>query len=575
VGRVADPRSASGEEALTRRLPRSYIAVVTLAYFGLTAATFAPLQNVIPRMIENASSPSAKAIDLGIVTGLGALAAVVANPLAGHISDRRASVDNRTGMVLIGIVSGAVFLYLLGRQESIAGITVFWVLSQAAVNAVYASLPASIVDQIPPDNWGSVWGLVGTAQALGLVVGFAFVGVIFPGISAGITSLVILYVVTLVPFTVVAAGMPKKAGKSTATDIRFIIELAKHSGFRSVWLGRFLVILANTIALLYLYYYLQDVIHYKKPGEGQLILVTIATIATALAAVIAGRLADRSGRYRIFVVQAVVAMAIAGFVLAAISTWAVAIVAAFALGAGYGVVASAGQALSAQVLPDFASAGRDLGIMNIANTVPQVIGPPVAAGLIYLGAGYRGLFAFAAALALGAAYIIYRLRLPARSLDMRILIGSDTYYPQIDGTSYCPADPALTSTPQPVRVHTVPSFMTPFHPTQRVCLTAAIRRQAGQAVRTIRPDVIHVQGHFPLCRTLMVIAKQQSIPLVATNPSCRRTLCLITSSRAGPAAPSGPGLGAMWRAGSPTRRSSPPRRTSPRMCCERMASTVR
>jgi len=413
VGRVADPRSASGEEALTRRLPRSYIAAVTLAYFGLTAATFAPLQNVIPRMIENASSPSAKAIDLGLVTGLGALAAVVANPLAGHISDRRASVDNRTGMVLVGIVSGAVFLYLLGRQESIAGITVFWVLSQAAVNAVYASLPASIVDQIPPDNWGAVWGLVGTAQALGLVVGFAFVGVIFPGISAGITSLVILYVVTLVPFTVVAARLPKKAGKSTATDIRFIVELAKHSGFRSVWLGRFLVILANTIALLYLYYYLQDVIHYKKPGEGQLILVTIATVATALAAVTAGRLADRSGRYRIFVVQAVVVMAIAGFVLAAIGTWAVAIAAAFALGAGYGVVASAGQALSAQVLPDFASAGRDLGIMNIANTVPQVIGPPVAAGLIYLGTGYRGLFAFAAALALVAAYIIYRLRLPA------------------------------------------------------------------------------------------------------------------------------------------------------------------
>jgi hypothetical protein len=39
VGRVADPRSASGEEALTRKLPRSYIAAVTLAYFGLTAAT--------------------------------------------------------------------------------------------------------------------------------------------------------------------------------------------------------------------------------------------------------------------------------------------------------------------------------------------------------------------------------------------------------------------------------------------------------------------------------------------------------------------------------------------------------
>lgn len=121
---------------------------------------------------------------------------------------------------------------------------------------------------------------------------------------------------------------------------------------------------------------------------------------------------------------------------------------------------------------------------------------------------------------------------------MRILIGSDTYYPQIDGTSYftqrlaaglsarghdvnvlCPADPALTADAdhQAVPVHTVPSFMTPFHPTQRVCLPQAIRRQAARAVRTIKPDVVHVQGHFPLCRTLMLIAGEQSIPVVATN----------------------------------------------------------
>ncbi len=414
MGRVSDTSSVSGQEAASHKLPRTYIWTVTLAYFGLTAATFAPLQNVIPRMIENAATPSAKAIDLGIVTGLGALAAVVANPLAGHFSDRRASVDNRSGMVLAGIISGAVFLFFLGRQHSITGITVFWILSEIGVNAVYSSLPASIVDHVQPDRWGSVWGLVGTAQALGLVVGFAFVGVVFAGISAGINSLVILYVVTVVPFTVVAARLPKIAGQSSRTDMRFLAELAKHQGFRSVWLGRFLVILANTIALLYLYYYLQDVIHYRNPGQGQLILVAIATVATAAAAVVAGRLADRSGRYRIYVVQAVLAMAVAGFVLAFVGTWAIAIAAALALGAGYGVVASAGQALSAQVLPDIASAGRDLGIMNIANTVPQVIGPPVAAALIYLGTGYRGLFAFASVMALLAAYIVYRIRMPGQ-----------------------------------------------------------------------------------------------------------------------------------------------------------------
>lgn len=122
---------------------------------------------------------------------------------------------------------------------------------------------------------------------------------------------------------------------------------------------------------------------------------------------------------------------------------------------------------------------------------------------------------------------------------MRILIGSDTYYPQIDGTSYftqrlaaglgarghevsvlCPADPALAAIrghENTVPVHTVPSLKTPFHPTQRVCLPAAVRRQAAKVVRMVRPDVIHVQGHFPICRTLMLIARDLSIPVVATN----------------------------------------------------------
>jgi MFS family permease len=412
VSRISDPRSAPGEKAVIRQLSGFYIATVALAYFGLTGATFAPLENVIPRMIENASGPSAKAIDLGIVTGLGALAAVVANPLAGHISDRRASIDNRSGMVVIGIISGAMFLFFLGRQDSITGITVFWILSQISVNAVYSSLPASIVDQVPPGRWGLVWGLVGMAQALGLVAGFAIVGVIYPGITAGITATVVLYIATLTPFTIAVARLPKKAGQSARITIGFLTILARQKPFRAVWLGRFLVVLANTIALLYLYYYLQDVIHYRKPGEGQLILVAITTAATALAAVIAGRLADRSGRYQVYVTTAIVVMAVAGFVLAALSTWTVAIAAALALGAGYGVFASVGQALSTQVLPDVSSAGRDLGIMNIANTVPQVIGPPVAAALIYLGAGYRGLFVFASMMALLAAYAIHRLRLP-------------------------------------------------------------------------------------------------------------------------------------------------------------------
>jgi hypothetical protein len=174
------------------------------------------------------------------------------------------------------------------------------------------------------------------------------------------------------------------------------------TGYSAVWIGQFLMELANSIALLYLYYYLQDVIHYPRPGTGQLILVGVATGATILATVTVGRLADRSAGYRRYAMLATTLLAATGFTLAVIDSWDPVIVCAFALGAGYGAYQSVSSALSLTVLPDQASAARDLGIINIASSIPQVIGPSVAALVITVGLGYRGLFAFAGLLALGA-----------------------------------------------------------------------------------------------------------------------------------------------------------------------------
>ena len=168
--------------------------------------------------------------------------------------------------------------------------------------------------------------------------------------------------------------------------------------------------LAETIALLYLYYYLQDVVHYRDPGDGQLILILIATVAAIIATVAVGRVADLSGGYRRYAVLSSVLMAATGFVLAGYAAWALVIVCAFALGAGYGAFQSVSQALSLVVLPSPANAGRDLGIINIASAVPQVIGAPIA-GLVVAGAGgYRGLFVFAGVLALGAGRAVLRPR---------------------------------------------------------------------------------------------------------------------------------------------------------------------
>ena len=265
----------------------------------------------------------------------------------------------------------------------------------------------------------SVWGLISVAQAVGLIIGLAAVVLVFPSVTAGMTAISVGYVVCLAPLIVVLYRLPRVSyaspgSTSTATgskggrpDLRAL--LATGQGFGLVFIGKFLIMLAETIALLYLYYYLQDVVHYRDPGDGQLILILIATVAVIIATVAVGRVADLSGSYRRYAVLSSLLMAATGFTLAGFATWGLVLVCAFTLGAGYGAFQSVSQALSMVVLPSPANAGRDLGIINIASAIPQVIGAPIA-GLVVAGVGgYRGLFVFAGLLAVAAAAVFARV----------------------------------------------------------------------------------------------------------------------------------------------------------------------
>ncbi len=79
---------------------------------------------------------------------------------------------------------------------------------------------------------------------------------------------------------------------------------------------------------------------------------------------------------------------------------------AVVLGLGYGVYMSVDQALVTQVLPEAANRGRDLGLINIANSAPQVLSPAIAAPLVNQAGGYPTLYLSVTAISLlGAAFV--------------------------------------------------------------------------------------------------------------------------------------------------------------------------
>ncbi len=407
--------AAPSAEQAAPRLNRAFVATLMLANLGTNVALIAPIQNVLPRMVEAAAGTGDKALGLGLVTGLGALAALIFNPLAGHYSDRWVSADNRTGMIVIGLVTGGIAHTVLGYQHSLLSITIWWVLCQATINIAYAPMSAIVVDHVDRRSWGLVWGLVSGAQAVGLVVGLAAIVLVFRSVTAGMTVIALGYVVCLIPLVGVLLRLPRVSyqagppalGRSGRPDLRAL--LATNGGFGLVFIGKFLIMLAETIALLYLYYYLQDAVHDRDPGDGQLILILIATVAAVIATVAVGRVADLSAGYRRYAVFSSLLMALTAFVLAGTATWVLVVACAFALGAGYGAFQSVSQALSLVVLPSPANAGRDLGIINVAAAVPQVIGAPIAGLVVSEAGGYRGLFVFAGLLAAGAALAFARV----------------------------------------------------------------------------------------------------------------------------------------------------------------------
>src|SRR6478735_7509994 len=104
------------------RVGRGFLAVVALANLGTMLAFFTPIQNLLPRLSEELAGADGKETALAWVTGVGALVAVVANPLAGAFSDRTTSrFGRRRPWVLGGALVGAVAIVLLPGQRTVVG----------------------------------------------------------------------------------------------------------------------------------------------------------------------------------------------------------------------------------------------------------------------------------------------------------------------------------------------------------------------------------------------------------------------------------------------------------------------
>jgi MFS family permease len=352
---------------------------------------------------------------LALVAGAGALIAMVGNPLFGRLSDRTSSrLGMRRPWMVIGLLGGSLGILMVALAPNVAVVLVAWCIAQLFFNALLAAQVAVLPDQIPASQRGLVSGVLGVCLPVASVSG-TFLVKLFPGNELAMFLapcaiggfFILLFAMTLEDRRLAKADRPAWSLAELAGT--FYFRPRKSPDFSWVFASRFMFVLAYAFLTTYQAYYLLEKIGSAEADVPEQIFLGTLTQSVVLiaASLISGRLSDRSGRRKIFVLTAAIVYGLALFVVAVASNFNGFLVGMAISGLGFGMYVAVDLALAADVLPDRRTVAKDLGVFNIAGALPFAIAPAIAPVILVIGSGSYGvLYAVAGACALVAAVAI-------------------------------------------------------------------------------------------------------------------------------------------------------------------------
>lgn len=395
-----------------------------LTQVGIYACLFAPIQLLIGLQASMIAYDQ-KEIVLSVVTGCGAFMAMIAAPIFGALSDRTYSkYGRRAPWVLGGVLCGVFALAGLTLSWCPASLAGTWVLTQAALNAAFIATSAIPNDSVRIEYRGEMGGWLGAGQNLGALLGVGLATLCtnviddYMGIVVAYVALALLLTICVAPYLWNSNDRFLGARREPITIKRFFqrfwIPPRKYPDFVWTWLSRLLMFTPFMTIALYLLYYLEDVLHYRNPTTGVLILSAIYAVLTMVCAFIIGFVADYLMKYRQLVFISSVIMAIGSLMLAFLQTWTWTVFAAVFIGVGHGIFIAVSFAITTRVLPPTDDSGRDLGFFNISATLPQVLAPifgvPVIVLISSYSVGYTVLFSAMAVMFLAGGLMIYKVK---------------------------------------------------------------------------------------------------------------------------------------------------------------------
>ncbi|SDG70424.1 Na+/melibiose symporter [Lentzea fradiae] len=420
------PKPLPVESSAGAELPRvssRYIWLMVFAQFGVFMAFITPL--AISLSVRVAALAPGHEEYLGYITGAGAGAVVIAGPLLGVLSDRtRSRLGRRRPFMIVGTLVGIVSLVVMATAPSVLVLGAGWILAQLSWGQALGALMNSQADRLPESQRGKVAGLVGfstlVAPVVGVTLASGFAGdplllFLVPGAIGSV----------LVALFVFLVHEPDSRGMTfdDALTIRtlgrkYVFDPRRYPDYSWAWLSRFLFYFGLTLNTTFVAFFLASrlEVDVQEVAGTMAALSGLGVLATSAGALSGGFLSDKVRKRRVFVLAGGIIFAVGAVVMASASVLPVLFVGSLTTSVGLGMFSAVDQALVLDVLPERESeAGRFMGIIGFATSIPQSVAPLVAPAFLAIGAtatekNYTLLFLVAAACTVLGGLVVLRVK---------------------------------------------------------------------------------------------------------------------------------------------------------------------
>jgi MFS family permease len=416
------------------KVPTGFLVTFALASLGLWMATLTPVIVSLPLKVAAIDpDPETQGITLSLVLGIGAIFGILANPVFGRISDRTTwRIGMRRPWLIIGALVSVVGAVIIGVTGDLTGAIVGWSINQIGVNATMAVLLALLPDQVPSERRGMVSGVLGITQAAaamvgaGLVAGLSQVSLTLAFVVPTVIALVFVTIAAITVHDRTLSKADREPFDLGAAVRMFWVNPRKHPDFGWAWISRFAIFMAISLVLNYQIFYLTAHLG-LTPQEATALVpaaIGIQTVTVVIVSLIFGPLSDRLRRRKVFVLVAAlvagVGLAIVAFAPPSSGSIPLFLLAMVFIGLGQGTYFAVDLALVADILPNKEKdAAKDLGVLGMANLIPQTIAPAIAPVFLIIpvlsmtglaGQNYTALFLVGVLFAIASGLTILRVR---------------------------------------------------------------------------------------------------------------------------------------------------------------------